>query len=135
MRQRGHWGHQNYLHYYLMNSKIFHLHLPMEAKTCCLLTPWWQGRKHATTPQIGRLQGLLGLWMERDQMGIYILEVNALSRLSAPILCYPKHRAWLTLLLDVEPHRLLPACSEGDSQEILKTSLNIQKVSRSNFQL
>lgn len=36
------------------------------------------------------LQGLLSLGMERDWIGIYTLEVNALRCLSAPILSYTK---------------------------------------------
>lgn len=59
-------------------------------------------------------------------MVIYTLEVNALRCLSAPILSYPKHRAWLTLLLKVEPHKLLPAHLERGSQGIPRTSLNVQ---------
>lgn len=66
-------------------------------------------------------------------MGIYILEVNALRHLSAPILSYPKHRTWLTLLLQFEPHKLLPAYSGSGSQGIPRTFLNIQKVSRSSI--
>jgi len=36
MRQRGLWDCQNYLWYYLMNLKIFQLHLPVEAKDVLL---------------------------------------------------------------------------------------------------
>lgn len=60
-------------------------------------------------------------------MGIYILEVNALRHLSAPVLSYPKYRAWLTLLLQDDPHWLLTAYSEGGFQGISRTSPNIQK--------
>lgn len=60
-------------------------------------------------------------------MGTCILEVNALRLLSAPILSYPKYRAWLTLLLQDELHWLLTAYSEGGSQGITRTSPNIQK--------
>lgn len=66
LKQRGLWGHHSYLCLYLMNLKIFQLHLPAEAKTCCLLMLWCEGREHAISPYRGRLQGLLGLWMEKD---------------------------------------------------------------------
>lgn len=66
LRQRGLCGRHSYLCLYLTNLKLFQLHFPAEAKTCCLLTLCWEGREHAITPYREKLQGLLSLWMERD---------------------------------------------------------------------
>lgn len=92
-----------------------------------------EGKGTCNHPVNRKTAGPLGPVRERDQVGIYVLEVSALSCLGTRMLSCPKHRAWLTLLLQVEPCRLPPAYSEGGSQEMPRNSLNVQDMSRSSI--